>query len=276
MGMPIIVDVRDEHIADGAIDEVFDWFRWVDATFSTFKPDSEICRLDRGELALDEAHPDVRAVLARCEELCEETGGYFDVRASASRQLDPSGLVKGWAVDRAAAILDAAGAANYAVNAGGDIRLRGGALPESTSGASASSIRSSATASPRSSRRVTSQLRPRAPTSAASTSSTRTRAGHRRGVLSVTITGPDLATADAYATTAFAMGHARRAMDGDARRIRGDDDPRRRARAAHAGLPGSRLRVGAPRGHTSKHRATDESTIHRQFFGPLPTDTLRK
>ena len=51
MGMPIIVDVRDELAAASAIDEVFDWFRWVDATFSTFKPDSEICRLDRGELA---------------------------------------------------------------------------------------------------------------------------------------------------------------------------------------------------------------------------------
>ena len=69
-------------------------------------------------------------MLARCEELLRETGGYFDVRADASGRLDPSGLVKGWAVDRAAAILEAAGARNYAVNAGGDIRLRGGALPE--------------------------------------------------------------------------------------------------------------------------------------------------
>ena len=44
--------------------------------------------------------------------------------------IDPSGLVKGWSVDRAAALLDEAGMRNYAVNAGGDIRLRGGALPE--------------------------------------------------------------------------------------------------------------------------------------------------
>ncbi len=130
MGMPVVVDVRDEHVGDETIDEVFAWLREVDSRFSTFKPDSEICRIGRGELPLAEAHSDVRAVLARCEELGDETGGYFDVRAEGAGQLDPSGLVKGWSVDRAAAILARAGATSYAINAGGDIRLRGGALPE--------------------------------------------------------------------------------------------------------------------------------------------------
>jgi len=100
----------------------------ADATFSTYEHDSEISRLGRGELALEEAHPDVRHVLPRCEELRGETRGYFDTRAAGG--LDPSGLVKGWAVDRAAEMLGQAGMRNFAVNAGGDMRLSGRAIPE--------------------------------------------------------------------------------------------------------------------------------------------------
>ena len=106
------------------------WLRFADATFSTYKDDSEISRLNRGELALADAHPDVREVLDRCEALRLETDGYFDVRAAAADAIDPSGLVKGWAVDRAAAILDEAGVRNFAVNVAGDMRLRGRAVPE--------------------------------------------------------------------------------------------------------------------------------------------------
>lgn len=205
MGMPVIVDVRDEHIGNDVLDRVFDWLRLVDARFSTFKPDSEICRIDRGELALEDAHTDVRGVLARSEELRKETGGYFDVRAGASRQLDPSGLVKGWSVDRAAAILAAAGATSYAVNAGGDIRLRGGALPET--------VWRVGIQHPLERDRITAVIETR--DLAVATSGAYERGEHvfdphtgrpPTGLLSVTITGPDLATADAYATSAFAMG----------------------------------------------------------------------
>ncbi len=205
MGMPVIVDVRDERVGVDTIDEVFGWLRLVDARFSTFDPDSEICRIDRGELSLGDAHPDVRAVLARCEQLRDETGGYFDVRAGASRQLDPSGLVKGWSVDGAAALLDAAGATNYTINAGGDMRLRGGALPEN--------VWRVGIQHPLERDRVAAVVETR--DLAVATSGAYERGEHvidphthrpPVGVLSVTITGPDLATADAYATSAFAMG----------------------------------------------------------------------
>src|SRR4051794_17621658 len=106
MGMPIVLDVRDEAPDDEAIARMWEWLRWVDATFSTYKADSEISRLNRGELWLEDADAEVRWVLARCAELREETGGYFD--AGYGEGVDPSGLVKGWAVDRAAAILDEA------------------------------------------------------------------------------------------------------------------------------------------------------------------------
>ena len=128
MGLPIVVDVRDDCTVD-VLDQLFDWLRWVDATFSTYKEDSEISRINRGELRREDAHPHVRYILERCEELRQETGGYFDMNTPAG-SIDPSGLVKGWAVDRAAAILDEAGFHNYAVSAGGDMRVRGRAVPE--------------------------------------------------------------------------------------------------------------------------------------------------
>jgi thiamine biosynthesis lipoprotein len=142
-------------------------------------------------------------VLARCEALHHETDGYFS--AYASGRLDPSGLVKGWSVDRAAGLLADAGCENYAVNAGGDIRLRGGAFPEA--------VWSVGIQHPRLRDRVAAVVE--GSDLAVATSGAYARGDHvldphtRRppsGVLSVTVTGPDLATADAYATAAFAMG----------------------------------------------------------------------
>jgi thiamine biosynthesis lipoprotein len=203
MGMPVVLDLRDEDAGEALVAEVCAWLHRVDAVFSTYKETSEVSRLDRGELALEDACDDVRAVLARCEELRVETRGYFDARAGG--RLDPSGLVKGWAVDRAAGILDAGGARNYAVNAGGDMRVRGGALPDPVwrIGIQHPLERRAVAAVVETSDR------------AVATSGTYERGEHvldprsggpPEGVLSVTVTGPDLATADAYATAAFAMG----------------------------------------------------------------------
>jgi len=218
MGMPIGIDVRDVDVAPEVLDQVFDWFRWVDSTFSAYRLESEISRLNSGTLTLAEAHPDVRAILERCEQLRFETDGYFDIRTdhlpvpvkrttglTTSSGIDPSGLVKGWSVDRAASILDAAGAQNYSINAGGDVRVRGGALPESSWRVG---IRH-----PYLSDRVAAVVV--ANDLAIATSGTYERGQHiidpntgaaPQGVLSVTVVGPDLASADAYATAAFAMG----------------------------------------------------------------------
>ncbi len=206
MGMPIVVDLRDTRATDAALEEVFDWFRWVDATFSTYKPDSEVSRLGRGELALADAHPDLRWVLERCDELREETDGYFDARAGGS--LDPSGLVKGWSVDRAAALLRRAELRNFAVNAGGDTVVSGRAIPQP--------VWRIGIEHPLERMRVASVVE--ANDLAVATSGAYARGDHIvephtgspvEGVLSVTIAGPDLATADAYATAAFAMGPVR-------------------------------------------------------------------
>ena len=75
---------------------------------------------------LDACPADVRFVLTRCEALRLESEGFFDIRGPGLMGgLDPSGYVKGWAVEEAAYILEAAGARNYAINAGGDVIMRG-------------------------------------------------------------------------------------------------------------------------------------------------------
>jgi FAD:protein FMN transferase len=204
MGLPVVVDVRDDSTGD-VLDELFDWLRWVDATFSTYKDDSEISRINRGELRREDAHPYVRQVLDRCEQLRDETDGYFDMR-TPDGSIDPSGLVKGWAVDRAAAILNDAGLHNYAVSAGGDMRVRGRAVPELAwrVGIQHPLDRQHVAAVIES----TTDL-------AIATSGAYARGEHvwnphngrpPVGILSVTIVGAELAIADAYATAAFAMG----------------------------------------------------------------------
>lgn len=206
MGMGIVVDVRDGDVEGAAVDGVFDWLRFVDDTFSTYKSESEISRIGRGELSRDDAHPEVGDVLERCQQLREDTRGYFDSEASGS--LDPSGLVKGWAVDRAATILEDAGARNFAIYAGGDIVVRG---RPSTEDRWHVGIRH-----PHQADRVAAVVE--AGDLAIATSGAYARGDHvldphtglpPTGLLSVTITGPELATADAYATAAFAMGSAR-------------------------------------------------------------------
>jgi FAD:protein FMN transferase len=195
MGMPIEIDVRDEAVD---VEPAFAWLRRADALFSTYSEDSEISRLDRGELLLSECAPEVDEVLTRCVALRRETDGYFDVRAGG--RLDPSGLVKGWAVARAAERL--ACVRRLFINAGGDIATRGGPWRIG--------IRHPVRRSRLAAVLEVSDL-------AVATSGEYERGRHvldphtgrpPEGLLSVTIVGPDLGTADAYATAAFAMGAA--------------------------------------------------------------------
>ena len=203
MGIPVGIDVRDEGVGENALDAAFEVLGRVDAMFSTYRPASEISRLGAGTVSLDEASPEVRAVLTRCERLRAETGGAFDVRATGV--LDPSGFVKGWAVEKAAAVLRDRGVWRLCIHAGGDVRVCGGRAPGLPwrVGVQHPHVRD----------RVAAVL----PVldAAVATSGAYERGEHivdprsdrpPEGVLSVTVVGPDLGTADAYATAAFAMG----------------------------------------------------------------------
>jgi thiamine biosynthesis lipoprotein len=201
MGMPIGIDLAAGEGID--VEPAFAWLREVDATFSTFRDDSEISRLDRGEITLADCRPEVDDVLSRCLALERETRGFFSARPAG--RLDPSGLVKGWAIDGASRLLTAAGAERFCINAGGDVVARGRPAPDRRWRVG---VRH-----PVEHDRLAAVLA--VEDLAVATSGEYERGAHivdphtgapASGLLSVTIVGPDLATADAYATAAFAMG----------------------------------------------------------------------
>jgi FAD:protein FMN transferase len=220
MGMPISIEVHDVDCDPVALDLAFDWFHLVDERFSTYQASSEISRLNQGRLELKDTHPDVQFVLQRCEELRIHSAGYFDIRAAGlpdevarrfgvqtAGAVDPSGFVKGWSVDRAAEILESAGTRNFSINAGGDALVRGcpGEEPHWRIGIQHPFIKDKLAAVV-----IATDL-------AIATSGTYERGAHiidpftgapASGVLSVSIVGPELGAADAYATAAFAMGTA--------------------------------------------------------------------
>ena len=203
MGTVITVDVRDADMPESAMDAVFAWFHDVDETFSTFRPDSEISRLSRGELREHECSSDVREVLALCEEVRVCSYGSFNIRRGG--EIDPLGLVKGWSAERASTMLEAAGARNFFINAGGDVVVRGRPEPGR---AWRLGIRH-----PEQADRVAAVLAIR--DVAVATSGTYERGEHiidprsgspPSGLLSMTVVGPSLTFADAYSTAAFVMG----------------------------------------------------------------------
>ena len=124
MGTVVSFDVRTEPIGDAAAGAALSTacatLHRADAVFSTWKPESPVSRLRRGEIGIDGAPPEVAEVLAACAGARDLSGGWFDPWAMPGG-VDPTGLVKGWAAQRALADLQAAGIRAAMVNAGGDI-----------------------------------------------------------------------------------------------------------------------------------------------------------
>ncbi|HEV3035983.1 MAG TPA: FAD:protein FMN transferase [Solirubrobacteraceae bacterium] len=261
MGMPVIVEVCDMGFDETVLDRVFAWLHFVDATFSTYRQDSDISRLNRGEIALADAHVSVQSVLRRCESLRRSTHGYFDVTApmaSVGGGVDPSGFVKGWAVNGAGLLLSRAGAKRWCVNAGGDICLNGAPNGrdswrvgiqhpvERLALAAVLGLRSGAVATSGAYERGEHILDPHTGLAP-------------EGVLSVTIVGQDLAVADAYATAAFAMGRAgakwAATLPGHGAIVIFDDDTISYSAGVEAYLRNADVPSSAPTGvrHTASH-----------------------
>lgn len=210
MGLPVSIHVRRRTRASDtgrAVAAAFALLRAADQRFSPYRGDSELSMIHNGQLHVDDAHPEVRQVLALCEEARQRTGGYFDVLLpgpDGRPRLDPCGLVKGWAAQRAADLLAAAGLTDYCLNAGGDVALHADPrLPAWRVG-------------------VEDPVRPErmalvlaAAGGAVATSGTTRRGAHivnpytgraATGLLSATVVGPSLLWADVYATAIVARG----------------------------------------------------------------------
>ncbi|WP_345155173.1 FAD:protein FMN transferase [Micromonospora maritima] len=213
MGLPVSVHLRGPRVRTEAVvrrvDRVFAELRRADAVFSTYRPDSELGRL--GGAPPDPAgtaHPLLREVAALCETARARTGGWFDARhlplPLGGTGFDPSGLVKGWAVARAARHLTDLAEHDLCLNAGGDVLLR--AAPDRPP------WRVGVEDPDRPDRML--DVVERADGAVATSGTARRgahitdpRAGRPAGaVRSVTVVGPDLLWADVYATAAVARG----------------------------------------------------------------------
>ncbi len=215
MGTVVSFDVPVTARHDGSLDDAVRWLHWVDRVFSPYRPDSDVSQLADGAVTVDGCAPEMAEVIEACAFVRELSGGYFT--ASPWGRFDPSGYVKGWAVERAAAhpvrrrLGEPPGQRRRrrAVRGrppgrGHQSRRRAGAGAAVAGGHRRPAAR--AAASPWSWRPGTAASPRRGRPSAARTSSTREPADAAAGLASVTVVGPSLALADACATAAFAMG----------------------------------------------------------------------
>jgi thiamine biosynthesis lipoprotein len=209
MGTVFSFDVRggEPKAVQRALEEAVVQLHRVDEVFSTYREDSQISRLARGELTVEECDPQVAEVLGLCAEVERLSEGWFSTRYAG--RLDPTGLVKGWATERAARHMAASGATGVSVNGGGDVQLLGvpgthrpwrvgvsdplrpGALAAVVSAAGVDEL---AVATSGTAERGAHILDPRTGHSAVT------------DLVAVTVVGPQLTWVDAWATAAFAMG----------------------------------------------------------------------
>jgi thiamine biosynthesis lipoprotein len=206
MGMPITVEIVDGD-SSSLVDEVFAYFATVEKRFSIFKPDSEISALNQGRVAVADLSADMQDVLAIAARTKLETHGYFEIRR-ADGILDPSGIVKGWAIRNAANLVLSFGINNFFVDAGGDIQTSG---RNADGGDWKVGIRN-----PFNEREIIKAVLPKGRGVATSGSYARGQHiydPHRLGqqiedIVSLTVIGDDVLEADRFATAAFAMGRA--------------------------------------------------------------------
>jgi len=123
MGMPVTVNVVDAGVSDEDINEVFSYFHYIDSKFSTYRTDSEISQINRGKLKESQYSNEMKKILFLSEKTKKETNGYFDIHINGI--LDPSGIVKGYAIFEGAKILKNKGFNNFYVEIAGDIQVYG-------------------------------------------------------------------------------------------------------------------------------------------------------
>jgi thiamine biosynthesis lipoprotein len=123
MGMPITVEIVDAKATKENLDVIFKYFKAVDEKFSPYKSTSEISLINQGQIKPQNYSLDMQTILNLSRQTQKETQGFFDIQTKHG--LDPSGLVKGWAILNAANIIKEQGFTNYFIEAGGDIEARG-------------------------------------------------------------------------------------------------------------------------------------------------------
>ncbi len=205
MGMPIIIEINDVNATPGDFDAVFSYFQKVDARFSTYKKDSEIMKVNRQEINRENVSTEMKDIFTLAQETKEKTKGYFDIQ-NKDGFIDPSGIVKGWAIHKASKLLLQRGFKNFYIEAGGDIATYG---QNSRGQKWVVGIRS-----PFNTDEIIKTVK--ISNLGIATSGNYIRGAHiynphsanseLKEVVSVTVIGPNILEADRFATAAFAMG----------------------------------------------------------------------
>ena len=198
----------DDEAIDDALRACFDELDRLEQMFSTFRPDSEISRINAGQLHLLDASPEVIDVLDACTWLEHASEGAFSPRdPMRPDRIDPAGFVKGWATAGAGRRLTDHGLTDWILSVGGDIQTSGHPI--------AGTSWDIAVADPQVPGEALLVLQ--IESGAIATSGTAERGGHVWNaasetdpdrLLSLTVTGPDIAWVDAFATAGFALGIA--------------------------------------------------------------------
>ena len=210
MGTMASVHVHDgaePTLIDGAVDAMWQELDRLEDIFSTFRPSSELSRINRGELHLLDAGSEVIEVVDACTWLEHVSKGAFRARRPGDTTIDPAGFVKGWAAELAAKCLDRAGLQHWYLSVGGDIQTRGTACDGTPWRVAIADPNSADVHAIRAIVEVCGD--------AVATSGIAARGRHlwdgrtdqlAASLASMTVVGPNLTWADAFATAAFVMG----------------------------------------------------------------------
>ena len=204
MGMPVTLEVIESSATEALFEMVFGYFEYIDGKFSTYKEQSEISLINNQHLGLEAASQEMKTIFELAEQTRLATDGYFNIHHKGF--IDPSGLVKGWAIYNAAGILCQKGLENFYVEAGGDIQVFGKNSQGQNWRVGISN--------PFNTNEIVKVLS--VSDCGVATSGTYIRGQHiynpknedqpLTDIMSLTVIGPDIFEADRFATAAFAMG----------------------------------------------------------------------
>lgn len=202
MSMPVTVNIAEKNVNLKDILEVFSYLKKIDQKFSTFKKTSEISKINNGRLKKKDFSPLMKKILSLCEKTKKETNGYFEINING--KLDPSGIVKGFAINESAKLLRKKGYKNFYVEIAGDVEVVGKSFEEPWNVGIQNPFDKS---------KIVKKLE-------ISNKGIATSGNYAKGehiinpknkktadeIASITVIGPNIYEADRFATAAFAMG----------------------------------------------------------------------